>query len=228
MFLATCSTSTGVLATTDELRTAKGTTSTANDDAEQAALDAAIEWAEDVLGYPLSVNVYQELVPAFGTQELLLSRAPVRHVFSVFDASDSGTAAELLSSEYRLQPEPGILQRDEGYIWTAALDWNITSNPAYRSETPEWRVDYSAGYIGSEGQESTADGTTSTGTTLPRTIHRAIMMKALELLNPMVGGIVEEAVGDLRVRRHEPRFRDQPRLDVAQEMLRPYIRIRVG
>lgn len=226
-FLTVCSSSTGeALATTAELRLMMGTTSTENDAEQQAAINAASRWAEDVVGYPLTVQLYQELLPAFGMQELILSRIPVRTIEAIFDASDSGSAGEILTSERRLDADAGIVQRNDAFPWSAPLEWNISPHPIAFQEMPEWRVDYSAGYAVAETTSTSIDAYT-TQETLPPTIKRATLMKAAEMLDPMIGGIVEQAVGDLRVRRHEPRFRDQPRLDPARELLSPYIRVRV-
>jgi hypothetical protein len=222
-----CSSSTGeALATTAELREVIGASATSHDDEQQAAVDAASRWVEDVVGYPLTVQVYQELLPAYGMQELILSRIPVINIEAIFDGSDSGTAGEILTSERRLDAQAGIIQRDDAFPWSAPLEWNIASHPVAFQEYREWRVEYAAGYRVDE-TTSTAAGTTSTQASLPATIKRATLLKAAEFLQPMVGGVVEQSVGDLRIRRHEPRFRDQPRLDVARELLRPFVRIRV-
>lgn len=197
------------LTTTAMVKQLMGTTSTEDDAEIDTLITAASRWAEGVVGYPLSAQRYVELVPSYGTRRLMLSKPYVRAVVAgPFSATDTGAATEIQSSEYRLNSNAGMLDRNAGWAWTAPdypypMGLTLTRTPWAGQEAPSWLVDYVAGFtLGmSTGSQlwSTRSGTTSTGRTLPADIERAVALKAVAMYEGSEG-VAEKSVGDLKVR----------------------------
>lgn len=185
------------LARTSDLRAFMGSTSTARDVAHALAIKAASRWVENKIGQPLLAAVYLEKVAGFGGRTLMLSRTPILNVFRFFDSTSTDTATQILSSEFRVDAERGMLSRDAGFAWDAALQQDLVANIIPSEPKKPWMVEYSAGYF-FPGSSSTEYGTTSTGQiTLPDNIHTAVLMKAARLFE-RTGNIQSEAVGDFR------------------------------
>src|SRR5437660_1768210 len=99
-------------------------TSTAQDGQLSNLIRQASRFAETYVGYPMSVQTYRETVPAFGRRNLMLSRTPVVAVLAVYDATDTGTATQVNTSEFRVEDaEAGLLSRDQGWAWSASFQW---------------------------------------------------------------------------------------------------------
>lgn len=216
-------------------------TSTLQDVRLSALIRQASRWAETFVGYPLTVQSYRESVAGFGRRNLMLARVPIVAVSAVYDATDTGTATLLNTSEYRVEDtEAGFLSRDQGFAWTASMQWRsgprgtfgtagdaipLEPQPMPGQEYKPWLCDYVAGwtYNGvstSSPNWSTVNGSTSTGRTMPEDIEQAVLLRAQELhVNPL--GVVKEVVGDLSVQYNARSVNlDSP----AEIMLLPYQR----
>ena len=171
----------------------------------------ASAWAETYLGYPLPLQVYSETLAGFGGREIMLSRAPLVRVLRFFDATATGDAAAICSSDFRVEDAAaGILSRDAGWRWTndradAETQFSLGLAPAYLPgrEARPWLIEYVAGYritgstVTCMGVSSGHDAYT-TQATLPDDIVQAVAARAAELLaNPM--GVQSRRVGDLAV-----------------------------
>lgn len=196
--VCTSATSTG-LTTTQRIRDALGTTSTADDGYLSDLIQRAGEWAESYVGYPLQQQVYSETVPAFGGLNLMLSRTPVRNILRVFDSTTTCSATAITSTEYRFDKRAGLIQRDVGWNWTAAKGYGISSYIVPNSELPSYYVEYEAGYVWQGGTSATCGGSSSTGPSLPFDIEQAVIEKVLEWHETPAGGISSKKVGNLAI-----------------------------
>lgn len=180
-------------------------TSTANDATLSAIIRAASRWAETYVGYPLTLQSYEELVPTFGTRRLMLARTPLRSL-RLFESTDDDSL-EVTSTQYRIDDrESGILTRDEGWPWTVPTGQELEERPLPGEESAPWYATYAAGHVYNglttdSNNYSTYGGTTDTGRTLPEDIEEAILLKARTIYEDSVeGGAVErEVLGDLEV-----------------------------
>ncbi len=225
--VCTSATSTdGGLATTAQLRTMLGTTSTADDPAQLAAILAATRWAENYIGVPaghLLTQVYSENLPAFGGQTLMLSRRPVLAVSRILLNSTSTADATVYSStDFRIDREGGFLWTDKGFAWTAQMPYQLGPSIYPNSELQPWYVEYAAGYIPVSGTTATCGtNSTSTGYTVPDDITQAVILKARELFEN-VAGVVSQKIGDLSLT-----YRSEGYTDAAKCLLEPYRRTTV-
>lgn len=215
-------TSTEGLTTTTAFRQWLGSTATSDDSAQQWSILRASSWAESQLGYPAAVQVYSEIVPAFGTRELLLSRVPVRRVLRVFDSTTTSGANSYTSSEYRIEDaDAGILTRDQGYAWTAFSYVGASDTVIPGSERRPWLVEYVAGWGGAAGATATCIST-STGAMLPYAVEQAVLLKAREFYQAD-GNVVSKKIGDLSI-TYATLGSGRP-VDPALEALRPFLRM---
>lgn len=193
------------------LREVLGTTSTGSGAAQDNAVKRATAWAETYIGRPIKFQVYREVVAGYGDFYLLLSRRPIRSVLRVFRGTDTGTATEYTSTQYTVEHASGRLYRPDGWEWTVlrgaaptggyALD-AVLPPPIPFADQPYFLVEYSAGWVGEAGTTSTADGTTSTGRTLPHDVELGILAKAGEWMTfGAIGGptVMSKSVGDLSI-----------------------------
>lgn len=231
--LNTCIASTDVdLTTTSRVKEVLfgNTTSTVEDALLSNAIRVASRWAETIVGYPLTVQTYQESVSGYGRRKLMLSRTPIRSVDRLFDSTDTGTAAEFLTSEFRVQSrEAGFLSRDEGWYWSVPVEADLSARPSVDQEYEPFMADYTAGwtYAGlatSSDNYSTQAGTTSTGRTLPEDIEQAVILKAIAIYEG-TDDVVGEQLGDLRVTYRTAAAADQMRPSQYEILLDPYRRI---
>lgn len=236
MGLTTCiASSDAYLTTTAAVKLRLGTTLTSDDAYLSDLILSASKWAETYVGYPLSAQAYRETLPSYGTRRLMLARTPVRTVAGLWDATDSGTATTVLSSEYRLEPGPGFLDRDAGWAWrtpsvSAPFAVPLSASPWPGQELPTWMAEYVAGYTRGgidTGSDlwSTAKGTTSTGRTLPEDLEAAVIAKVVSLYESGGGEeIAELAVGDLRQRASSFGAGGAAKKSRAEQLLAPYVR----
>lgn len=237
MSLSVCSSSTDdVFTTTAYVKALLGTTATSDDATISSLIRAASRWAENYVGYPLSVQSYSETVPGRGRRRLLLERTPLRAVARVYEGTDTGTAEQLDSSDFVIDSaEAGFLARDRGFGWTAPLMGRMFESaipmsltPLAGQETRPWLVDYVAGYTyggidtGST-MWSTEKGTTSTGRTLPEDIEHAVALKAIAYYEGD-DEVVSEQLGDLRVQYRSERLDDEAP-SLPEKLLLPYRRV---
>ena len=220
--LTVCASSTDpYLASTGAVKDELRTTSTADDARLSDLILRASAWAEQYVGYPLGLGSYQESLPSYGGLRLSLERTPVRKVFRLFDATDTGSASEFTSTEYRLEdPEAGFISRDEGFRWTGGVTYALEPAYAPGSELAPWLCDYAAGYTLAGTTSTDFGGTTSTGRTLPHDIEQAVAIKAAEWFRGD-DGVASKRVGDLQVSYKS----DPGQLGRAERLLAPYRRI---
>lgn len=184
-----------------------GTTSTSTGDDLylSAAIRAASRWAESYVGYPLTVQSYEETVPTYGRRTLMLKRTPVRSL-RLYESTEAD-AYEVTSTQFWVEDrEAGLLTRDEGWPWTVPSEQELEERPLPGEESAPWYCTYQAGYsyngLSTDSTNySTAAGTTDTGRTLPEEIEEAVLLKAREIWEQSFeGGQVEsEQLGDLTV-----------------------------
>ena len=213
---------------TASLRALIGTTSTADDARQLAALKAATRWAESYIGYPLFVASYRETRPSYSSRRLMLSRTPVRAVAQLLDAPSPDDGAAVLSSEFGVDREAGFLTRDEGWEWSAPVEYDLTPVPRAGQEYEQWLVDYMAGWTfggiePTSANYSTEAGTTSTGRTLPEDIEEAVLTKAAALYEG-TESVDAEQLGDLKV-TYNLRSASVDKVVPEEIMLAPYRRL---
>ena len=179
------------------------------------------------MAYPLIRQVYAETVPAYDSRVLMLSRTPIRAVTRIFDATDTGTAVALTSTEYSVDDaHAGFLARESRWWpWTAPKRVELSEYRLPGTEAPSWYVSYEAGYVGVNGTTSTIGGTTSTGRTLPEDIEEAVIRKITEWYlgrraNPAVKS---KSVGDLAISYRSESDGAGP--SAAECLLDPYRRL---
>lgn len=240
--LSVCVSSTqDALSITARLRDLLGTTATSDDAYQNDLIIAASTWAEVFVGYPLTVNVYSETLPAFNSPKLMVSRTPIRNVVSLTNGTDSGSWTTLSSTEFRVEDaKAGLIGRDLGFDQTIQYGWGLSPHEIPGSDLRPWWVVYEAGFVaggptcnGSSnwgGATSTqgglvagtraADGNLSTAPSLPTAIERAVLFKAREwyLGNEQ---FTSKRVGDLSLSYAGNQTADGP----AEQLLRPYQRV---
>lgn len=92
-------------------------------------------------GRPFAQEGYEETVAGYGGNYLMLSRTPVVGTPVVLQN------AEPITDFTVEEPAAGILRRDAGWAWTAAVGWALTEYVVPNSEDPLFKVTYTAGYI---------------------------------------------------------------------------------
>jgi len=210
-------------------------TSTGQDAQFAQLIRSASNWVDSTLSYPIAVASYRETAAGYGRRTLRLSRTPLRAVAAVYDATDTGTATQLQTSDYKIEDaDAGLLARNQGFQWAGpfqspgaggSFPSSIPLDPAplMGQESKPWLVDYVAGWT--YGGVSTASpnwstangGTTSTGRTLPADIEQATLLKARLFY---IGGreIEREQLGDLQVN-----YRSLS-VDEPDDLLSPFVR----
>jgi hypothetical protein len=235
--LTVCASSTNTdLTTIGAVKSLLGITGPAQDAYISTVVHAASRWVENVIGRgPITAQSYSETLAGQGRRQLLLKRQTLRAVDRVFDATDTGSATQVLSSQFFVEDaEAGILARNEGFAWTPlmmgrqfdiALPLEFT--PLGGQELKPWLVDYRAGWVlggmtTDSPNYSTQSGTTSTGRTLPEDIELAAMFKAQAF---HVGGdeAQSESLDDLSVNyKSLGTDKDGMLITRARELLAPY------
>lgn len=177
MNLSVCASATdGGLVSLTNLKEALSITDTANDALLTRMIARSSRRIETYLGRTLGVQVYRAVLPAYGRTKLRLPAYPVRHVFKVWDGTDTGSGSEIQSTQYTLDAKAGFVQRDEGFAWTFQTKPDVIAFPEPGQEYGRYLVEFSAGYILSAGKTSTDDGTTTTGVTLDADLEEACIM----------------------------------------------------
>ena len=168
--VCTSSTDTSLLSLTS-YKAAIGTTATSDDGIMQSALDRATALIEGYVGYPLSRQVYEETVAGYGGNELALGRTPVFSVESIY----YGTELVDPTSYFVESEKAGLVWRDNGWPWTAGVEYDLAAHVVPRSELKSYTVVYEAGYCTAGSTES---GWLTTGEAVPGDIEAAIMHTA--------------------------------------------------
>jgi hypothetical protein len=220
-----------VYTTTAYVKSLIGTTATSDDATISALIRAGSRWVDNYIGYPIAAAKYRETVPTYDRRKMMLARYPIRNVSGLFFGTDTGgSAAEFLSSEFRIESrDGGFLSRDEGFEWTVPMDQELTMRPRTGHEYKPWLVDYVAGYTlnGIDTGSplwSTEHGTTSTGRSLPEDIEHATALRVVALYEGNED-VVMEMLGDLQVHyRSGARDPEVAKLTVYEQILEPYRR----
>lgn len=180
-------------------------TSTVEDEQFSLAIRVASRWADSYVGYPVGLASYLETLAGYGRRHVMLGRTPVRAVRRLYDSTDTGTATQMLSTEFRVEDrDAGFLSRDDGWAWTVPAEMELALRPKPGEEYRPWLVDYVAGYVyGGLSTDSpnwsTEHGSTDTGRTLPEEIEEAVVAKAQAVYEGQDEPVVSEQLGDLSV-----------------------------
>src|SRR6185295_8446212 len=102
MSISVCASSTNTdLTTVAAVKALLNITGPAQDAFVQSLLHSASRWAENFIGRGmLTVQSYSETKAGYGRRQMMLKHAPIRAVDRILDGTDSGTAVEILSSEF--------------------------------------------------------------------------------------------------------------------------------
>ena len=183
----TSSTSAG-LTDLASLKTHLGITTTDADDQLTDAILAASDAVATHIGYAPLQQTYRETVAGFGSRTLMLSRTPVTAVSALY----YGTTGLLVDpASYVIDnAEAGFIVRDQGFPWSAGVEWDLEGHVAPRSEKKVFIVEYTAGWTFSTGSH-----------TLPNDLEHAALecAKSLYLGRKRDGTIASRTVGDLSV-----------------------------
>jgi len=159
-----------------------------DDDLIRRLIDQASAAIVRFCGRPFGKETYLETVPGFDSVFLMLARTPVLSVSSVTRNGDTITDFTIDNAE------AGLLLRETGWAWTAAVGWNLTGFVMPNSELPKFSVAYQAGYeLGDDP-----------GPTLPFDVERAAIetvkdMWAMRGQTATTGPIKSKRVGDLAI-----------------------------
>lgn len=196
--ITTCTSSTEAsLISLSAYKTAAGITSSTDDTLLTSLLQRATGMLEGYLGYPLMRGVYSETVPAYGSQELRVSRTPVTAVTAVYYTSDL-----VDPTSYTVEnPGAGIIYRELGWPWTAGLEYDLTPHVTPQSELRSFRVEYEAGYCQAGSTYASTDGWLTTGTAVPFELEQACV-QATNFLYRSGGrdpSVTSKRIGDLSI-----------------------------
>lgn len=168
--VCTSSTESSMLSLT-AYKAAVGTTTTADDEIMQSALNRATALIEGYIGYPLRRQVYLETLAGYGSLELQVTRTPLRAIEAIYYGS------ELVDpSSYDIASEgAGLIYRELGWPWSAGIDWDLSPRVTPKSESRSYTAVYESGYC---INGSTEDGWLTTGEPVPAEIESAAIAAA--------------------------------------------------
>lgn len=175
-------------------KAAVGTTTTADDDTMQSALNRATALIEGYVGYPLRRSVYQETLSGYGSLELQVSRTPLFAVESIMQ----GTETVDPDSYDIANHGAGLIYRELGWPWTAGVEWDLMPHPVHKSEKRSYVAVYEAGYCVNGSTES---GWLTTGESVPADIEAALV-HATTFLHKSAGRdltVTSKRIGDLSI-----------------------------
>lgn len=191
--VCTSSTESSLLSLT-AYKAAVGTTTTADDDIMQSALNRATALIEGYVGYPLRRQVYSETLAGYGSLELQVTRTPLKSIESIYYGS------ELVDpTSYDIANEgAGLIYRELGWPWTAGIDWDLSPRVTPKSEAKTYTAVYEAGYCVSG---STADGWLTTGEAVPAELEAAAIATATFLYKGASRdpSVQSKKIGDLSI-----------------------------
>ena len=195
LMLRVCTSSTeSALMSLDAYKATVGTTTTADDTSIQFALDRATALIEGYIGYPLKRQVYHETVAGYGSNQMTVSRTPLKSVESIAYGSE---VVDPIS--YDIESESGgIIYRELGWPWTAGVEYDLMPHVVPRSELKSYTVVYEAGYC---INGSTADGWLTTGESVPEDLQGALV-HAATFLYKSAGrdlSVSSKKIGDLSI-----------------------------
>lgn len=223
--ITTCVASTDrYLTTTSFVKSLIGTTATSDDAVISAQILAASKWAETYLGYPLTVQTYQETLAGYGRRVLRLYVQPLRSMLRFLEGSTATSEAnELYTTDrgYRIDDkEAAMLSRTGGFSWTAGgvgpggFGWGGLFTGPYEAvplsaftplpgeEERSYVAEYIAGWTlsglttDSPNWSTCNGGTTSTGRTLPEDIELAVAQRVRQIRD-VDPSLTSESLGDV-------------------------------
>ena len=171
------------------------------------ALTHATDWVERYItnsqAGSIRRSVVRETVAGSVSQQLMLSRTPIRKVARMFDSTNtsSGGGKEYCSTDFRIEdPQAGFVSftNDAGFALDALWEYDISRRPRPAQVQRRWLVEYEYGWIRNETSSTCAAWlSTSTGRTLPEDVERAVLLKALEFYQGSTRGVEGIKVGPL-------------------------------
>lgn len=186
MLTVTTTSTSGALTSLDALKTQLGITTTDQDAVLEDAIDAASDAVATYIGYYPLRQSYRETIAGFGARTMMVSRTPLTSVSAIYYGS-TGLLAD--PNSYVIDnTEAGFIVRDQGFPWSAGVEWDLDAHIAPRSERKVFIVDYTAGWTFSTGSH-----------TLPYDLERATLegAKTFYLGRKRDGSIASKRVGDL-------------------------------
>ena len=241
--ITTCVASTDrYLTTTSFVKSVMGIVTTSDDATISAQILAASKWAESFIGYPLTVQTYQETLAGYGRRTVRTQYTPLRSVQRLFNGgTDTGTNTEIQTSEFRVEDaDAGMLSliSGGGFSWTAGgvgpgqFGWGSLYTgpeasiplspftPLPGEEERPYLVEYVAGYTlkgvdTGSANYSTVQGSTSTGRTLPEDIELAVALRVQQYREGSVS-VASESLGDMSVN-----YRSESAADTMVDAQRP-------
>ncbi len=186
------------LATLASLKANLGITTTSDDDQLTEHLAAASQAIIDELGYWPLRQRYSETVGGYGDLTLMLKRTPIRYVNRIMVGS------QLVDpTTYTIDnAEAGVISRDQGWPWTAGIEWDLDAHVQPKSERKRFTVDYEAGWIlSTETPDANGFLTNSPTGTVPPSIVQATLItaRAFWLSKRRDPLIQSKSVGDLSI-----------------------------
>jgi hypothetical protein len=142
---------------------------------------------------------YRETLPGYGTPILQLKRTPIVSV-SLVKHNDE------VITDYTIEDrEAGHLYRKQGWLWTASVGWRMTAYVMPNTEHPEFTVEYMAGYIPADQQDSDMPGTIQRSTRETVKDWYFLLKRASDVQSKSVGDFSISYVTGEQVRSIPPR-----------------------
>ena len=189
MLTVTTTSTSAAMTSVDALKTHLGITTTDQDGQLQDAVDAASDAVATYIGYYPLRQSYRETIAGFGARTMMVSRTPLTSVSAIYYGS-TGLLAD--PNSYVIDnTEAGFIVRDQGFPWSAGVEWDLDAHIAPRSERKVFIVDYTAGWTFS----------TDSNHTLPNDLEHAALetAKSLYLGRKRDGTVASKSVGDLSI-----------------------------
>jgi hypothetical protein len=188
MLTVTTTSTSAALTSVDALKTRLGITTTSEDGLLSDAIDSASDAVATYIGYYPLRQSYRETIAGFGARTMMVSRTPLTAVSAIYYGS-TGLLAD--PNSYVIDnTEAGFIVRDQGFPWSAGVEWDLDAHIAPRSERKIFIVDYTAGWTFSTGPH-----------TLPNDLEHAALecAKSLYLGRKRDGTVASKSVGDLSI-----------------------------
>lgn len=204
--LTVCTTSPDqALASLTDLATLLGATASSSGLMERSLLRASA-WVERFItndpAVPIRREVVMETLRGNGTPRLMLTRTPILGIQRLFDGTDTGTATEFCSTDFRIEdPDAGFVELtgDRYFSRTVQTSMFLDDYPRPNSPTRPWLCVYEAGYQFACATSTSSWVTRTTGRTLPEEIEQAVLLKAAEFYQGTTQGVQRMKVGPLEV-----------------------------
>lgn len=193
--LRTCTTSTETaLLSLSSYKASAQIVTTSDDAILQTALDRATALIEGYVGYPLKRQVYEETVPSGGSNELAVSRVPLRSIESINISTET-----VDPTSYDIASEGGgLIYRELGWPWSAGIEYDLTARVVPGGTVRSYTVVYESGYC---VNGSTADGWLTTGEPVPSEVEAAIALTATFIHRAAIRdpSVTSKRIGDLTI-----------------------------